>query len=207
MSEGKSLREIIRDRIILDEGVILGDADGYGICADDIMRDLAEAGYRIFKPREAGDGASFGLGEIASIIKSWLEWHSAYRGRHSLITDEGTAIMSLPVPSWPNHGQFLHWIKALEAAQLELKRAYPQELTPALRDALSIMVFDAGPIAHAFRTVGADIPCKAEAEQAYVLHWAIGLALEYGDDWRRTAGAPAIADLAAKATKAAAKET
>lgn len=43
----KSIRDIIRDRVILDEAAIVADADGYGIVADDILRDLREAGYMV----------------------------------------------------------------------------------------------------------------------------------------------------------------
>jgi hypothetical protein len=65
---------------------------------------------------------------------------------------------------------------------------YPKEMTPALREVLGIMIFTTGPIAHALRDSGVEIPRKAEAEQAYVLHWLIGLALEHGDKWRPIAG-------------------
>lgn len=60
---------------------------------------------------------------------------------------------------------------------------YPQEMTPALRDVLELMIFRTSPIAHALRASGEDIPFKVEAEQAHVLHWMIGLALEHGDGW------------------------
>lgn len=66
---------------------------------------------------------------------------------------------------------------------------YPQEMTPALREVLGLMVFTTGPIAQAFRAAGEDIARKAEAEHAYVLHWLIGLALEHGDDWKPKAAA------------------
>lgn len=66
---------------------------------------------------------------------------------------------------------------------------YPSELTPALREVLSLMLWHTGPIAHAMRASGEDIPRKAEAEQAHVLHWLIGLVLEHGDDWREHAAA------------------
>ncbi|CAG2144527.1 hypothetical protein LMG31506_03025 [Cupriavidus yeoncheonensis] len=62
-------------------------------------------------------------------------------------------------------------------------RTYPVELTPALREVLSLMVWKSGQIAHVLRAGGADIPKKAEAEQAHVLHWLIQLALEHGVHW------------------------
>jgi hypothetical protein len=66
--------------------------------------------------------------------------------------------------------------------------AYPAELTPALRDVLSLMVFHTGPMAELLRKRHAwDIPRKAEEEQAVVLHWLITLVLRYGDKWRDAA--------------------
>lgn len=66
---------------------------------------------------------------------------------------------------------------------------YPRELTPDLSEILGMMVFNSGPIAHAFRDAGrADIKRKCEAEQAFVLHWLLTLCLEHGALWRRHAG-------------------
>lgn len=76
---------------------------------------------------------------------------------------------------------------------------YPKEMTPALREVLSLMIFTTGPIGHAFRDAGEEIEC--EAEQAFVLHWLIGLALEHGDGWRSLAAAR-IDELVAAAKKA-----
>ncbi len=66
-------------------------------------------------------------------------------------------------------------------------RVYPQELTDDLRDILSMMMWTTGPIAHALRDGGQDIKRKAEEEQAEVMHWLIGLALEHGILWRQKA--------------------
>jgi hypothetical protein len=63
-------------------------------------------------------------------------------------------------------------------------RAYPHELTDDLRDILSMMMWTTGPMAHALRAGGQEIKRKAEEEQAEVMHWLIGLALEHGSDWR-----------------------
>lgn len=65
---------------------------------------------------------------------------------------------------------------------------YPAEMTPALREVLGLMIMTTCPIAHGFRAAGESIPEKTEAEQAFVLHWLIGLALERGDGWRKVAG-------------------
>ncbi|XYD08864.1 hypothetical protein R1A27_28650 [Methylobacterium sp. NMS12] len=85
---------------------------------------------------------------------------------------------------------------------------FPKALTPEVRDVLSIMCFEAGPIAHAFRESGrAEIKTRAEDEQAFVLHWLLTIALEHGAEWRKHASealAPVIAE--AKAAIAARKE-
>ena len=77
-------------------------------------------------------------------------------------------------------------------------KEYPEQMTPALREVLSLMVMTTCPIAHGFRAAGEDIPPKTEAEQAFVLHWLIGLALEHGDNWRKIAGGK-IAEVLARA--------
>jgi hypothetical protein len=65
---------------------------------------------------------------------------------------------------------------------------YPKALTPELRDVLGMMVFQLSPVAHLFRDNGADIKRRAEDEQAFVLHWLIGLVLEHGPGWASVAG-------------------
>jgi hypothetical protein len=82
----------------------------------------------------------------------------------------------------------------------QMPATYPADLTPALRDVLGMM-FETGPIAHGFRAAGHDIPNKVEAEQAFVLHWLIKLALEHGDGWRKIAG-DQLAEIIAKAKAA-----
>lgn len=65
----------------------------------------------------------------------------------------------------------------------------PATMTPAIRDALGVMNFQTGPIAHALRDFGAtSIRRKAEDEQAVVLHWFLSLAVEHGDGWRNRVG-------------------
>ncbi|MGZ3272422.1 MAG: hypothetical protein ACXU82_03700 [Caulobacteraceae bacterium] len=49
---------------------------------------------------------------------------------------------------------------------------------------LGLMNFQTCPVAHLFRATGEDIPHKTELEQAFVLGWLLGLALEHGADWR-----------------------
>lgn len=67
---------------------------------------------------------------------------------------------------------------------------FPRELTPEVEDVLSIMYFEAGSIARAFREAGrAEIKTRAEDEQAFVLHWLLTFALEHGAEWRKHASA------------------
>jgi hypothetical protein len=65
----------------------------------------------------------------------------------------------------------------------------PDEMTPAIRDALGIMNFQSGPVAHLFRAAGYRIKPKCEEEQAFVLFWALKLAIQHGDGWREAATA------------------
>lgn len=67
--------------------------------------------------------------------------------------------------------------------------AYPAALTPALGRVLGMMVWETGPIAHALRAAGHEVEQTPEAEQAAVLHWLTGFALEHGADWERHAAA------------------
>lgn len=64
----------------------------------------------------------------------------------------------------------------------------PDTMTPAIDDALGLMNFETGPIAHLLRATGDDIPRKCEREQSHVLFWFLKLAVEHGDAWRKVAG-------------------
>lgn len=83
----------------------------------------------------------------------------------------------------------------------------PDEMTPAIRDALGLPNFRTGPIAHAFRAAGADIKTKCEDEQAFVLYWALKLAIQHGISWREIAGSElnALKEAHAKPIRALAK--
>lgn len=61
---------------------------------------------------------------------------------------------------------------------------FPTTLTEPVKEVLSLMLWDTGPVAHALRSDGEEIPRKAEDEQAHVMHWMLGLALQHGDDWK-----------------------
>ncbi|MDF2601176.1 MAG: hypothetical protein K0Q54_3999 [Methylobacterium brachiatum] len=95
-----------------------------------------------------------------------------------------------------------------ESSTITRDLIFPRELTPEVRDVLSIMCFEAAPIAHAFRASGrAEINARAEDEQAFVLHWLLTIALEHGTGWRKHAGDILEVVVAeAKATVAARKE-
>lgn len=85
--------------------------------------------------------------------------------------------------------------RGLKSTREQQMAEYPKELTPELRHVLGMMVFQLSPVAHLFRDLGgADIPKRAEDEQAFVLHWLIGLVLEHGPGWAEVAQAK-IAEL------------
>lgn len=63
--------------------------------------------------------------------------------------------------------------------------AYPDELTPELREVLGFMCFQCISIAQAMRLAGIDVKKKAEDEQANVLHWMVKLVLRHGANWRK----------------------
>lgn len=63
----------------------------------------------------------------------------------------------------------------------------PDEMTLAIKDALSIMFWSSGNLARAYRAVGFTIPTKAEEEQAFVLWRTLRFAVEHGDNWRKVA--------------------
>ena len=81
---------------------------------------------------------------------------------------------------------------------------WPAELTPQLLELLGMPNFQTDPMAQAFRDAGrANIPRRLENEQAFILHWLVGLVIEHGADWRRHAGETLEAVIAeAKARKA-----
>jgi hypothetical protein len=81
------------------------------------------------------------------------------------------------------------FVRRIEAAERIRCTAYPGEMTTELREVLGLMPAATGPIARDFRASGKDIPNRPEAEQAFVLHWLIGLALRHGPDWRSIAAA------------------
>lgn len=83
----------------------------------------------------------------------------------------------------------IDFVHRIEAAERIRCTAYPKQMTPELREILGLMLAATGPIARDFRGSGEDIPSKPEAEQAFVLHWLIGLALRNGPAWRSIAAA------------------
>lgn len=59
---------------------------------------------------------------IGELVQQWIDWDTSERSRESLETDGDTAIMSLPVPYWPKHGQMTNWIDVLNNAANELEK-------------------------------------------------------------------------------------
>jgi len=63
------------------------------------------------------------------------------------------------------------------------------EINEDLVDILGRPNFTCSGIAGLFRRNGADIKRKSENEQAFVIHWLIGVYLTHGSEWRATAEA------------------
>ena len=81
---------------------------------------------------------------------------------------------------------------------------FPEELTDELRFVMGRPNFWCGPLAHVFQAAGYDIPKKAEAEQAFIIHWLVKLVLQHGSEWRTVARIELdAADLKAKELQAA----
>jgi hypothetical protein len=65
---------------------------------------------------------------------------------------------------------------------------YPKSLNNDLLDVLGMPNFICSPIAHAYRDAGqADIPRKAEAEQAFVIDKLVRFVIQHGTEWRKYA--------------------
>lgn len=70
------------------------------------------------------------------------------------------------------------------------EKTWPPELTEDLKEVLGMMLWDTGPLAGLLRAAdGKPIPRRAEDEQAFVLHWLVGLVLEHGPEWKPRAAA------------------
>jgi len=69
---------------------------------------------------------------------------------------------------------------------------YPPSLSDDLAEVMGMPNFQCAPLAHGYRDAGlADIPRKAEAEQAFVIDKLVRLVIQHGVDWR----VHAVADL------------
>ena len=58
-------------------------------------------------------------------------------------------------------------------------------MTDPVRQVLSQMCFEFIALANLWRDTGTAIGRRAEEEQAFFLHWMLGLALQHGDEWRK----------------------
>lgn len=79
-----------------------------------------------------------------------------------------------------------------EALIKEADEALAGHLLPLdgdLKEILGRMCFNCVSFAKMLRLDGHDIPEKAEAEQAHVIHWLLGHYLKAGKDWRASAEA------------------
>lgn len=81
---------------------------------------------------------------------------------------------------------------AASAAVAPAKQAassFPDRLDTDLRAILGLICFQANPLAICLRAGGAEIPYRAEDEQAHVIHWLLKLWLKHGAGWREAAKA------------------
>ena len=79
-----------------------------------------------------------------------------------------------------------------EALIKEAEEAMAWHLLPLddhLKHILGMICFQCVPFAKILRVDGHDIPHKAEAEQAHVIHWLLGHYLKAGNDWAKSAEA------------------
>ncbi|MGC6386532.1 hypothetical protein ACMV8I_02560 [Ewingella sp. S1.OA.A_B6] len=74
------------------------------------------------------------------------------------------------------------------AAQAQKPVAFP-DINEDLVEILGRPNFTCSGIAEIFRGNGADIKRKSENEQAFIIHWLIGVYLTHGSDWRLVAEA------------------
>jgi hypothetical protein len=75
--------------------------------------------------------------------------------------------------------------RLLDAAS---QRPFPSALDSDLTEILGIPCFRASAMVLLFRATGTAVPRQAEAEQAFVLHWLLGLWIQHGAGWRIAAG-------------------
>ena len=80
--------------------------------------------------------------------------------------------------------------------------ALPGEMTLAIKDVLSLMLWHSGELARAYRAGGHTIPNKAEEEQAFVLWRLLRFAIEQGDNWRKCVQADLAQNLSAAKSEA-----
>lgn len=80
----------------------------------------------------------------------------------------------------------------LHGQEIERHRAPSAPQLPALNDDLIEILgrpnFACGQMAHAFKAAGYAIKEKAEDEQAFIIHWLLGLYLADPENWRKQAG-------------------
>lgn len=83
------------------------------------------------------------------------------------------------------HPGFKPWFKPYRCSQCSgpAAAAFPDALTPELSYVLGMPNFRCAPYAAIFREAGHDIPCKAEAEQAFVIHRMVRAVLRHGAGW------------------------
>lgn len=97
------------------------------------------------------------------------------------------AIVDDDYPEWRHYyeGGVRTFIEALRDNGRIPRSNYPAEMDDTFREILGTPNFSVARIVNIFRQAGANVPNKAEAEQAYFIHWATKLYLEHGADWKK----------------------
>lgn len=111
--------------------------------------------------------------------------HSHTEGNHDPISGDQTGGAIAKVAGVTIIGDADAVAAARAALESRPQPAYPDELTPELREVLGFMCFQCISIAQAMRLAGIDVKKRAEDEQANVLHWMVKLVLRHGADWRK----------------------
>ena len=117
----------------------------------------------------------------------------AYKLEHALRSLLTASTPDPLVPKWQNDAylQTVAIPRAREALEEYKARGVEWEIPPLddeQRWILGRPNFECGSIAVLLRGAGHEIPRKAEAEQAYVIHWALCLYLRHGAKWRDEVG-------------------
>ena len=72
-----------------------------------------------------------GLRVVADQVQGWIDWSSSECEQSGFTANDGTHIMSLPVPFWPSHGQMVRWVELFRHAAKEIEAREDQDAKQA----------------------------------------------------------------------------